>query len=120
MLEEKTRNSIANIRSEAERAGIKASFSLHRERSHLMRIGNNSVSLNTSEYLTRLDIRVIEGKREGTHTVLSEIIHDDQVRDALDIAVKKAKLAAEKEYTPIFEEVEGIIEDSSQYDRALS
>ena len=32
-----------------------------------MRIGNNSVSLNTSEALTRLDIEVINGRRTGIH-----------------------------------------------------
>jgi len=120
MLEEKTRNCIATVRSEAEKKGIRASFSLHREKSHLMRIGNNSVSLNTSEYLTRLDIRVIKGKREGTHTVLSEITSEDQIREALQIAVRKSELAAEKEYEPIFEIVEGNFEDTSQYDQALA
>jgi len=55
MLEQETRELLLSARDRAAASGVRATFVLHREKSHLMRIGNNSVSLNTSEELTRLD-----------------------------------------------------------------
>ncbi len=120
MLEARTREILCRIRDEAARDGLQATFVLHREQSHLMRIGNSSVSLNTTENLTRLDIRVVIGKREGAHTVLSEITSADKIRAALQHAVKKARVATEKEYEPLFQVVEESIDEHPQYDAQLA
>jgi predicted Zn-dependent protease len=120
MLDRRTRELLRKVRDEAAGKGLSASFTLHRENSHLMRIGNSSVSLNTSEQLTRLDLRVVDGRREGTHTHLVEIRDADTVREALNVAVTKAAMAAEKSYQPLLEAVEDDMDESPQFDPALA
>ena len=107
---------ILNVRHIAEERNIVATFLLHYEDSHLMRIGNNSVSLSTSEELTRLDINVTIGLKQGSHTEMGEIRSVDQVEKCLNIAYEKAKVAKENDYTPIEDEVEEILEENSQFD----
>jgi len=119
MLNDRTREAIVEVRDEARRKGISAFFTLHREQSHLMRIGNNSVSLNTSEDLTRLDVEVLDGRREGAYTVMGDIDAADTVRQALAIAVEKARVSMPKDYEPIEPVVEANVEESAQYDRGL-
>ncbi len=120
MIDERLRGILRRVRNEAETRGITASFGLHHEISHLMRIGNNSVSLNTSEQLTRLDIEVTNGRRKGSHTHLGSIEDDNIVLDALDIAVNKAKVSKPLNYDPIPGLVEETVEESDQYDTALA
>ena len=120
MLDSRTREILHEVRRKAEAGGVRASFSLHRENSHLMRIGNSSVSLSTSEKLSRLDIRVIDGKRrEGSHTHLGEIDSADQVASLLEIAAVKAKAAVEKSFEPLLEEVEETTHEEPQFDPEL-
>ena len=85
MLNDRTRDAILQVREEARGKGISAFFTLHREQSHLMRLGNNSVSLNTSEDLTRLDVEVLDGRREGAYTVMGDIDTAQTVRQAFPI-----------------------------------
>lgn len=110
---------INTVRTSAAARGITATFILHSEKSHLMRIGNNSVSLNTSENLTRLDIEVVNGRRTGIHTQMGDVVSEKYVEEALQIAVKKAEVASEKDYQPITDRVEVTINENAQYDKAL-
>ncbi|MDA3884688.1 MAG: metallopeptidase TldD-related protein [Candidatus Delongbacteria bacterium] len=107
---------ILKVRDIAVERNIVATFSLHYENSHLMRIGNNSVSLSTSEELTRLDIKVTNGLKQGSHTEMGEISSVEQVEKSLNIAHEKALVAKEKDYQPIEDEVEETLEENSQYD----
>lgn len=120
MLDSHTRSILCQVRDEARRAGIQASLVLHREHSHLLRLGNSSVSLNTTETLTRLKVRVVEGLREATHTWLGEVSDASQVRDALDVAVRKAREAPERDFEPLLERVEETITQEDQVDPALA
>jgi len=119
MLKDTTREAILQVRDQARRQGTSAFFTLHREQSHLMRLGNNSVSLNTSEDLTRLDVEVLDGRREGAYTVMGDIDRADTVRQALDVAVEKARVSVPKDYEPIEPVVQADIEESAQYDEQL-
>lgn len=120
MLDDRTRELLMEARDDAARRGVRAAIALHRENSHLMRIGNNSVSLNTSESLTRLDVRVLDGRREGTHTSLGHVSGPAFVREALELAERKAAVAVPKDYDPLHEVVEESIEESPQHDPALA
>ena len=110
---------IREVRDYARKNGINASFHLHIEKSQLMRIGNSSVSLNTSEYLIRLQIEVIDGKKIGNHTQMGAINSSEYVKKALEVAVEKAKYAYEIDYQPILKGPSENIEKSDQYDEAL-
>jgi predicted Zn-dependent protease len=120
MLDEATRDAILKVRDEAAARGAAAVFRLHRERSHLLRLGNNSVSLNTSEQLTRLDVEVTHGRRQGSHTVLGHVAGAETVRAALDTAAAKAAVATEKDYEPLTGAVEAPVAHSGQHDPALA
>jgi predicted Zn-dependent protease len=120
MLDSRTRDAVVSVRNAAEAEGIHATLTVHHEKSHLMRIGNNSVSLNTLEDLTRLDILVTNGRRQATHTHMGTIDGPEIVRRALYTAVEKSKVATPKTYDPIPDRVEETIEESSQFDPALA
>ncbi|NOR44339.1 MAG: hypothetical protein GQ534_02045 [Candidatus Delongbacteria bacterium] len=117
MINSKTKDIILKVRDIAEEKKIVATFSLHYENSHLMRIGNNSVSLSTSEELTRLDINVTIGLKQGSHTEMGEIRSIEQVEKCLNIAYEKAKVSKENDYTPIEDEVEETSEENTQFDK---
>ncbi len=110
---------ISAVRSRAAARGVTATFIMHCENSHLMRIGNNSVSLNTSEVLTRLDIEVVNGRRTGVHTQMGDVTSEEYIEKALQIAINKAEVASEKAYQPIPDKVEIAISEDCQYDKAL-
>lgn len=120
MLDANIRKILMQVRDEAADEGIQATLKLHQENSHLMRIGNNSVSLNTSEDLIRLDVDVTEGRKQGSQTFLGLIRDADTVRKILDAAREKARMAAPKTYDPIPDEVETTISEVSQFDRELA
>ncbi len=119
MLDERTRSILMAVRDDAAAQGITATFVLHREKSHLMRIGNNSVSLSTTENLSRLDISVIDERKQGTHTHLGRIDSEDTVREALEICTVKAGMSKGKDYQPPADVVEESIDESPQFDPAL-
>lgn len=119
MNKSKSHEMICAVRARAAARGITASFVLHTEKSHLMRIGNNSVSLNTTEVLTRLDIEVINGRRTGVHSQTGDVTSEEYIEKALQIAVEKAEVASEKSYQPIPDQVEISVCEDSQYDKAL-
>ncbi len=119
MIENKIREIFCQVRDKAASKGICASLALHREKSHLMRIGNNSVSLNTSENLCRLDVEVINGRRTGSHTQMGDITSLEYVEKALALAVEKAEVANEKEYAPIPVCIEENVDENDQYDAEL-
>lgn len=119
MINDKIKDILRNARVKALEQGVKAYFSYHYEKSHLMRIGNNSVSLSTSEELTRLDIEVLDGKKAGSHTQLGDITSIEYAEKALQIAIDKAKVAVAKDYQPLAAVVEENFLDEDQFDEEL-
>jgi predicted Zn-dependent protease len=119
MISDKIKKIFLEARKEALKQKVQANFSYHSEKSHLMRIGNNSVSLNTSEDLTRLDIKVTIGKKQGTHTQMGEISTEKYVLDALKITIEKAKNSLDLDFTPLKEVVEENFVQKDQYDKKL-
>jgi hypothetical protein len=120
MLDANIRKILMQVRDEAADSGIQATLKLHHEKSHLMRIGNNSVSLNTSEDLMRLDMEVTDGRKQGSQTYLGPIENVDTIRGILNAARDKARMASPKTYDPILDEVETSISEDSQFDLDLA
>ncbi len=119
MINAKIKKIFQNARKEALKQKVQANISYHNEKSHLMRIGNNSVSLNTSENLTRLDINVTIGKKHGSHTQMGEISSSKYVIEALKIAIDKAKNSLDLDFTPLKEVIEDNFAQDEQYDKKL-
>lgn len=119
MLDENIRRSIMQVRDQAVSKKINALFMMHREKSHLMRIGNNSVSLNTSVDLTRLDVKVIDRNREGSYTVMGNLENPALVENALQTAVDKASVSSPKTYKPLERIIEKSAQENFQYDAEL-
>ncbi|MCK5064185.1 MAG: hypothetical protein KAQ97_02810, partial [Candidatus Fermentibacteraceae bacterium] len=80
----------------------------------------SSISLNTSEDLIRLDVEVTDGRKQASQTYLGMIDGSDTIRNVLDKAVEKAKVAAPKTYDPIPDKVEESVHEEAQYDDALA
>jgi len=120
MLDANIRKILMQVRDEAADEGIQATLQLHHEKSHLMRIGNNSVSLNTSEDLLRLDMEVTDGRKQGSQTYLGPIEDVDTVRGILNAAREKARMASPKTYDPIPDVVETAISEDNQFDLELA
>ena len=119
MLEPKLRDIIVQARNYARAQGINAEFSLHREKSSLIRLGNSAIALSTSEELTRLDISVMQDRRVGAVSLTADITSLDQLKSALRQAEENCRNALPKDYDPIFGVVEEPIADTTGYDPAL-
>ncbi|MCR4423949.1 MAG: metallopeptidase TldD-related protein [candidate division WOR-3 bacterium] len=119
MLEPKLRDIIIQARNYARTQGINAEFSLHREKSSLIRLGNSAIALSTSEELTRLDISVLQDRRVGAVSLTADITSLDQLKSALHQAEENCRNALPKDYDPIFGVVEEPIADTTGYDPAL-
>ena len=119
MMNESIKKMITEARDMARSKGIKASIHMHHENSHLMRIGNNSVSLNTSEELTRIDIEVIQERKKGTHTHLGELASAEELFKMILTVSEKASKSAEMDFEPVLTVIEKSIELETQYDAAL-
>jgi predicted Zn-dependent protease len=100
--------------------GINAEFSLHRECSSLVRLGNSAVALSTSEDLTRLDVQVTDGRKMGEVGINADITSLDQLKDALHRAQEYCAASLAKDYDPIFAVVEDDVDDSRGYDDELA
>lgn len=110
---------LCEAREKAREKNLEVLFTVHHEDSHLVRIGNSSVSLNTAESLTRLDIGVFNGKRIGMHTQMGEISSLNYVLEALSIAEQKCKMSMENNYVLKLPVLEKNIIDIDEYDEAM-
>ncbi len=120
MLDANIRKILMEVRDQVASESIQAKLTLHHEKSHLMRVGNSSISLNTSEDLIRLDVEVTDGRKQASQTFLGMIEGTDTIRNVLDKAVEKARVAAPKTYDPIPDEVEESVQEETQYDESLA
>jgi predicted Zn-dependent protease len=119
MLEVRIRQLLIDLRQHARGQGINAELYLHRERSNLVRLGNSAVALSTAEHITRLTINVLDGRREGGFNLTEDITSQDQLRTALDRAVALCRQSPDKDYDPIFGQVQEAVDDTRNYDPQL-
>ncbi|MBU4487318.1 MAG: hypothetical protein KKD38_10375 [Candidatus Delongbacteria bacterium] len=119
MISKKIKNIFHAVRKEALKNKVQATLSYHREKSHLMRIGNNSVSLNTSEDLIRMDIKVNIGRKQGTHTQMGDITSETYAKKALHLAIEKTKNSLDLDFDPIPDVIEEDFVQKEQYDKKL-
>ncbi len=116
MIDNNIKDIIIEARDEARKQGITAAFFLHREDSNLIRLGNSSVALSTSEELTRFSVEVVNGRRVGAYSINADVNSLDIVMSALNRANENCLESPELDYQPIPSEVEEEIADYSGYD----
>uniref|UniRef100_A0A7C4CAK3 Metalloprotease TldD/E C-terminal domain-containing protein n=1 Tax=candidate division WOR-3 bacterium TaxID=2052148 RepID=A0A7C4CAK3_UNCW3 len=119
MLDPKTRDLLLAARNRARQRGLNAEFSLHRERSGLIRLGNSAVALSTHEELTRLDVSVQDGRKVGSFGILADVTSAEQLAEALHQAEENCAAALPKDYDPIFAEIQETTDDERGFDPAL-
>jgi len=119
MLETRIRELLLDARDRCAQAGINADFNFHRERSGLIRLGNSSVALSTSEELTRLDVSVQDGRRTGAYSLNADVTSREQLDAALEQAKESCRAALPKDYDPIFCTVKEPVDESRGFDPAL-
>ncbi len=119
MLDKRIRDLLLDARDRCARDGTNAEFNFHRERSSLIRLGNSSVALSTSEELTRLDISVQDGRRVGAYSMTADITAREQLDAALAQAKESCQAALPRDYDPIFCTVAEPVDDSRGFDPAL-
>ncbi|MFO7650472.1 MAG: metallopeptidase TldD-related protein [bacterium] len=119
MLDNRIRQLLLDARDRCRKAGMKAEFSFHREKSSLIRLGNSSVALSTSEQLTRLDVQVTDGRRTGSYSLTADVSSREVLDDAIERAKASCAAALPKDYDPIFCTVQQSFDDSTGFDPAL-
>ncbi|NLM17876.1 MAG: hypothetical protein GX221_09185 [Candidatus Riflebacteria bacterium] len=111
---------ISLVRDKAAAKGIKALFFLHEENSSLMRLRDSAVSMNTSEHLTRLDIKVFGEKNIGHILAMGNIADEDYVEGLLYKAAERAKVNSGMTKLPALPVIEKSIEIERQFDTELA
>ena len=120
MLEERLLDLLHAVRGDARAQGLDAEFHFHRERSSLIRLGNSSVALSTSEELTRFSITVQDGRRSGSYGVTADLVSREQAGQILRRAAEACAASPEMDFTPLLGVVEEDVDDSRGFDPALA
>ena len=108
------------LRDYALAQGVQARLSLHREDSHLMRLANGKVSLNTSEHITRLKVTAYEGARTASSERVLDLGDEKALRDAVDEVKAMLPYATPLNYTPTFPVIEKDSHHQARFDKGLA
>ena len=108
------------LRAYAISQDIKAALTLHREDSHLVRLANSGVSLNTSEALTRVTVTAYADNRTAGVQVMCDLADKETLRRAVDQAGEMLKFASPLSYCPTFPAISESSEDTAGYDQGLA
>ena len=108
------------LRDYAIQKGVQARLSLHREDSHLLRLANGNVSLNTTEHITSLEVTAFEGPRSATSQRILDLSDAQALKAAVDQAQAMLAHASPLSYTPTFPVIEKDSHHAARYDEALA
>lgn len=108
------------LREYAIQKGVKARLSLHREDSHLVRLANGNVSLNTAEHITSLEVTAFDGPRSATSQRILDLSDTQALKATVDQAQAMLAHASPLSYTPTFPVIEKDSHHSARYDEALA
>jgi predicted Zn-dependent protease len=115
-----TAQKLLAVREHAVKQGIKAALSLHQEDSHLVRLANSGVSLNTSEALSRFSVTAYGDHKTATAQVMCD--PDDQAAlfEAVDKAGSMLAYASMLSYQPTFPVIQETAIHQAGYDKKLA
>lgn len=111
---------LLTLREEALKQGVKAQLSLHREDSHLVRLANGNVSLNTSEHIVSLSVTAFEGRRSATSQRILDLKDEAALTATLDQARAMLPHASPLSYTPTFPVIEEDSDHQADFDAGLA
>lgn len=111
---------LAAVRAYAARQQVKAALSLHQEDSHLVRLANSGVSLNTSEALSRLAVTAYGDHRTATARVMCDLDDEASLFQAVDRAKSMLAYASPLSYQPTFPVIEESSAHTAGYDEKLA
>lgn len=106
------KTALLSLRDYAISQGVKARLSLHREDSHLVRLANGNVSLNTTEHIVSLRVTAFDGNRNATCERILDLSDEAALRAALDQARAMLPHTSPLSYTPTFP----VIAEDSHFD----
>jgi predicted Zn-dependent protease len=100
--------------------GLQARLSLHREDSHLTRLANGSISLNTTESVTSLSVTAYGDRRTATATLVCGLSDLGMMRQAVDRAAAMLPHASQLSFQPSFPHIQADSVCEAGYDAALA
>lgn len=119
-MEDRVINTLKQLRAYALERGLQASIGYHEEFSNLMRFANSAISLNTSEHLTRLFIKVFDGNRRAETSIITDPEDLESMRKAIDTAADLLQHAEALSYTPTIPEYKVDVVDTRAFCPSLS
>ena len=108
------------LREYAVKQGVKATLTLHQEDSHLVRLANSGVSLNTSEALSRISVTTYGENKTATAQVMCDLDDTDSLFETVDKAKGMLAFASPLSYQPTFPEIEKSSQQQAGYDEKLA
>lgn len=108
------------LRDYAISKNIKAAISLHQEDSHLLRLANSGVSLNTSEQLCQVSVVAYGQKKTASASVLCDLGDQAKLFATVDKAGAMLAHASPRSYQPSFPAIEEDSITTTGYDQALA
>lgn len=120
MLLDEMKKTLAVLRDYALEKGLKARFSLHHEDSHLVRLANGSVSLNTTECVTTLNVEAFGEQRTATATLVCDLKDEAAMRETVDKAAQMLAFASPLSFQPTLPDIPRESRHDAAYDRELA
>ena len=108
------------LREYALERNLQAQLSLHREDSHLTRLANGSVSLNTTESVTSLSVTAYGDRHTATATLVCGLKDLDMMRQAVDRAAAMLPHASRLSFQPTLPSIPADSTCETGYDAALA
>lgn len=113
-------NKLSALRAYAVHKGVKAALSLHREDSHLVRLANSGISLNTSEALTRVTVTAYAEHKTASVQMMCDLEDEKALFEAVDKAQEMLAFASPLTYQPTFPEIKESSQSVAGYDERLA
>ncbi len=111
---------LSALREYAVDKGVRAAFFLHQEDSHLVRLANSGVSLNTSEALSRVYITAYGVNKTASAFALCDLMDEATLFAAVDQAQNMLADASALSFQPTFPQIKESSRSTTGYDQALA
>lgn len=119
-MKDKISQTLNELRTYARERGYEVALFYHKEDSYLMRFANSAVSLNTNEYLIRLNITAYSGRKRASYALITDPDRLDEMKRGIDAAAEMVEHSQPLTYQPTIPVYEETFADESGYDAALA